>query len=167
MVLYTVEVDLTLNSSFHILLDCPLLKIHSLISFLQIHMYTDQYIQVCIMHGHVQVYMYSTAHAELKRSIVKAHVECSKHKRSKEGIGQKEKREQDIAKALVEYEKAVHPAGESLHEAQKIYRIQVVKTFLKSGVPLEHFVSYLKSMLTSYQIKEACATLFPLYMQKK
>ena len=101
---------------------------------------------------------------------MKAHVECSKHKRSNEAIGQKEKREQDIAKALVEYEKAVHPAGESLPEAQKIYRIQVVKTFLKSGVPLnklEHFVSYLKSMLTSYQIEEACVTLFPLYMQKK
>ena len=34
------------------------------------------------------------------------------------------------------YEKEVHPSGETLPEAQKVYRVKVVSTFLKAGVPL-------------------------------
>ena len=51
-------------------------------------------------------------------------------------------REQDISVALSAYEKEVHPTGETLPEAQKVYRVKVVTTFLKAGVPLskiEHF----------------------------
>ena len=34
------------------------------------------------------------------------------------------------------YEQEVHPVGESLPEAHKLWRVKVVTTFLKAGVPL-------------------------------
>ena len=44
--------------------------------------------------------------------------------------------------ALKVYEQEAHPSGETLPEAHKLYRVKVVSTFLKAGVPLaklEHF----------------------------
>ena len=74
----------------------------------------------------------------LKLSIVKNHVESAKHSRHKCKLQQKEKRgrENDIAQAFREYEQDVHPVGESLPEAHKLWRIKVVSTFLKAGIPL-------------------------------
>ena len=49
---------------------------------------------------------------------------------------EKEKREQDVVKALGAYNKEVHPVGETLPADQRVFRIKVVSTFLKAGVPL-------------------------------
>jgi hypothetical protein len=68
----------------------------------------------------------------LKLSIVKNHVESSKHKNH---LREKKIREQDIAQAFRVYEQEVHPVGESLPEAHKLWRVKVVTTFLKAGVP--------------------------------
>ena len=49
---------------------------------------------------------------------------------------EKEARERDIAKSLEEYDNQFHPKGESLTVAQRFYRVKVVRSFMKAGVPL-------------------------------
>ena len=72
----------------------------------------------------------------LKLSIVKNHVESAKHSRHKTLVKEKRSREQDIAQAFQMYEQEVHPVGENLPEAHKLWQVKVVTTFLKAGVPL-------------------------------
>ena len=72
----------------------------------------------------------------LKLSIVKNHVESAKHSRHKRQLEENKGREQDIAQAFRVYEQEVHPVGESLPEAHKLWWLKVVTTFLKAGVPL-------------------------------
>ena len=54
----------------------------------------------------------------------------------------KEARERDIAESLRKYNQDVHPRGETLPEEQQIYRVKVVSTFLKAGVPLSKMDSF-------------------------
>ena len=42
----------------------------------------------------------------------------------------------DIAEALKKYDAVVHPSGETLPESVRVYRVKVLRTFLKSGVPI-------------------------------
>ena len=72
----------------------------------------------------------------LKRSILKNHVESQKHQKCKERLARKGERERDIASSLKKYNDEVHPRGETLPEQQQVYRVMVVRTFLKAGVPL-------------------------------
>ena len=72
----------------------------------------------------------------LKKSVVKLHVKSEKHKKGKIKLAMKEKREQDIVKALGAYDEEVHPVGETLPTDQRVFHIRVVSTFLKAGVPL-------------------------------
>ena len=61
---------------------------------------------------------------------------------------QSQARECDVARALKSYEQEIHPSGEGLSEAHKLYRIKVLTTFLKAGVPLakiEHFRELLET----------------------
>ena len=71
----------------------------------------------------------------LKLSIVKNHVESAKHSRHKLQQKEKKSQENDIAQAFQEYEQDIHPVGESLLEAHKLWQIKVF-TFLKAGIPL-------------------------------
>ena len=72
----------------------------------------------------------------LKKSVVELHVKSEKHKKGKIKLAMKEKREQDIVKALGAYDEEVHLVGETLPTDQCVFRIRVVSTFLKAGVPL-------------------------------
>ena len=72
----------------------------------------------------------------VKKSIIEQHLKSEKHIRGKGKVASKEKREQDIAEALKLYDKDVHPVGETLSSDQRVYRVKVVSTFLKAGVPL-------------------------------
>lgn len=72
----------------------------------------------------------------VKASIIKRHVDSSKHKSGKTRLAQKEKREATILQAMKKYDRQVHPEGEMLSDNQRVYRVKVVKTFLKAGVPL-------------------------------
>ena len=72
----------------------------------------------------------------LKLSIIKHHITSSKHVAGKETLARRESRERDIAKALESYDKEENPSGQTLPEAQRVYRIKVVTTFLKAGIPL-------------------------------
>ena len=72
----------------------------------------------------------------LKKSIIELHLKSEKHEIGKGRLTSKEKREQDVVKALGAYDKEVHPVGETLPADQRVFRIKVVSTFLRAGVPL-------------------------------
>ena len=72
----------------------------------------------------------------LKKTIIETHVKTSKHASGKECLEKKEARERDIAKSLEEYNNQFNPEGESLSVAYRVYRVKVVRSFMKAGVPL-------------------------------
>ena len=60
----------------------------------------------------------------------------------KNQLTEKRSRERDISEAFKFYEQEVHPSGETLSEVHKLWRVKVVTTFMKAGVPLakvDHF----------------------------
>ena len=72
----------------------------------------------------------------LKKSIIELHLKSEKYEIGKGRLTSKEKREQDVVKALGAYDKEVHPVGETLPADQRVVCIKVVSTFFKAGVPL-------------------------------
>ena len=72
----------------------------------------------------------------VKSSSIKNHCRSAKHLQGKERLEKQQSREQDIADALLAYNKEVHPRGETLPPNQLVFRVKVVRTFLKAGVPL-------------------------------
>ena len=72
----------------------------------------------------------------VKRSTVDSHVKCAKHVESKKKVQQSESRERDIAEALQRHNEATYRKSETLPQDQRIYRVKVVQTFLRAGVPL-------------------------------
>ena len=103
----------------------------------------------------------------LKLSIIKNHVQSTKHAASKKKVASSNSREQDISVALSAYEKEVHPTGETLPEAQKVYRVKVVTTFLKAGVPLskiEHFRGLLEENAYRLSDRHGMSDLVPFIL---
>ena len=77
-----------------------------------------------------------------KKSSLDSHIKSHKHLNGKRRLESKDKEEADILAALKAYDTQVHPAGESLPDSTRIYRVKVVMTMLKAGVPLskiDHF----------------------------
>ena len=72
-----------------------------------------------------------------KASIIKRHVDSEKHKSGVEKIAKKKKRDLTVLDAMKNYDKEVHPKGEMLSDNQRVFRVRVLKTFLKAGVPLQ------------------------------
>ena len=72
----------------------------------------------------------------LKRSSIVNHIKSSKHLEGKKKLATKHAREMNIAHALKDYNENVHGKGETLPEEQQVFRVQVLTTFLKAGVPL-------------------------------
>ena len=72
----------------------------------------------------------------LKKSTTELHVKSVKHTRGKERFILKEKRQLDIAASLNEYDREFHPGGETLPDAIRIFRVNVLTALLKTGVPL-------------------------------
>ncbi len=70
---------------------------------------------------------------KLHVSIIKGHVKASKHIRGKEKAAQSSLRERDIVQALRDYDKEVHPSGETLPEVQRVFRVEVVRVILRAG----------------------------------
>ena len=62
--------------------------------------------------------------------------DCQRNIQKLRKISWQNKREQDIAEKLQEYNSQEHTSGESLPKNQQVYRIKVVSTFLRAGVPL-------------------------------
>lgn len=72
----------------------------------------------------------------LRKGVISSHVSSAKHKNGKERLKLKEAKERDIAKALAVNDEKCHPVGETLPEEQRVYRVRVLKTFLRAAVPL-------------------------------
>ena len=72
----------------------------------------------------------------VKKSIVKLHLDSQKHKTSKDKLLAKEAKQRNIAELLKNYDKGCHPKGETLPNSVRVYRVTVVKSFLKAGIPL-------------------------------
>ena len=69
-------------------------------------------------------------------------VQSTKHVQRKNQLTEKRSREHDISEAFKSYEQEIHPSGETLSEVHKLWRVKVVITFMKAGVPLakvDHF----------------------------
>ena len=72
----------------------------------------------------------------LKRSIIQNHVKSTKHSESKKKLESKVAREGDIAEALKAYDVKMHRKEETLPAEQQVFRVQILTTFMKAGVPI-------------------------------
>ena len=78
----------------------------------------------------------------VKKSVIKNHVESTKHITSKSRLKEREKRDSDIVDALQKYSKEVHPKGKTLSDSTRVYRVKVVRAFLRAGTPLQKIDSF-------------------------
>ena len=72
----------------------------------------------------------------LKKSIIKLHLDSQKHKNSRNKLLANKAKQRSIAESLRKYDEEGHPKGETLPENVRVYRVTVVKSFLKAGIPL-------------------------------
>ena len=72
----------------------------------------------------------------IKKSVIEAHIKSSKHIKGKEKLASKEARERGISDMLTQYDRLVHPVGETLLTTIHVFRVKTVTAFLKSGVAL-------------------------------
>ena len=106
----------------------------------------------------------------LKLSIIKNHVKSTKHAQRKNQLTEKRSRERDISEAFKSYEQEVHPSGETLSEAHKLWRVKVVTTFMKAGVPLakvDHFRELLEENAYSLTDRRGICDLIPFVQSKE
>ena len=85
-------------------------------------------------------------------------------------LGKRESREKDIAEALAKYDKQEHPRGETLSQDQRIYRINVVTSFLKAGVPLakiDHFRDILEVHAYRLSDRRGISDLIPFILTEE
>ena len=71
-----------------------------------------------------------------KKSSIESHIKSQKHINRKKKLALKNKEESDILQALKAYDSQVHPVGDGLPYSTRVYRVKVVTTMLKAGVPL-------------------------------
>ena len=79
----------------------------------------------------------------------------AKHSQHKKQLAEKRSREHDDSQALKSYEQEVHPWGETLSEAHKLWRVKVVTAFMRAGVPLaklDHFRDLLEEHAYSLSV---------------
>ena len=67
---------------------------------------------------------------------IKLHLDSQKHKTSEGKLFAKEAKQRNIAELLKKYDKECHPKGETLPDNVRVYRVTLVKSFLKAGIPL-------------------------------
>ena len=105
----------------------------------------------------------------LKRSVIANHVKSTKHVLGKQRLARKEASERDIASVLATTQ-GVHPRGETLSEDQRIYRVKVVKVFLRTGTPLNklsHFRHLLEENALRLSDRRQMADIVPLIFQQE
>ena len=71
-----------------------------------------------------------------KKSIIDLHIKSAKHQKGKERVTLKQKSELSIAKALKCFDSRTHAVGEFLPDSTRVFRVKVVRSFLKAGIPL-------------------------------
>ena len=106
----------------------------------------------------------------LKLSIIKRHVQSAKHAQHKKRLTEKRSRERDIAQAFKSYEQEVHPHGETLSEDHKLWRVKVLTTFMRAGVPLakiNHFKQLLEEHAYSLTGQRGMCDLIPFVQSEE
>ena len=78
----------------------------------------------------------------LKKSIIQLHVNSQKHKSCKIKLQKCEAFQKSTAEVLQSYDSECHPKGESVPESVHAYSVNVVLSFLKSGVTLSKVDSF-------------------------
>ena len=73
-----------------------------------------------------------------RKNIITNHITCKKHWTSKEKVRTSKAKDQTIIDSLRIYDAEHHPAcvGETLPMSQYVYRLKVLKTFLRAAIPL-------------------------------
>lgn len=71
-----------------------------------------------------------------KKSSVKSHVGSKKHLSSKKKRQDSKLRDQSLKEALARRDRESRPVGETLPLEQRLYRLKVVRVFLREGIPL-------------------------------
>ena len=92
----------------------------------------------------------------MKKSTIELHVKSVKHIKGKEQLIRKEKRHLDIVASLREYDKDIHPSGETLPDSTHVYRVNVVTALLKAGIPLT--LSMPQIHVSSKRSRNLCTT---------
>ena len=98
---------------------------------------------------------------------MECHISSQKHKRGKERIA---KYEREITESLKRYDKVFHPVGETLPESTRVYRVRVVTTMLKAGIPLnkvDKFRDLLEETAMSLATYSSLRQLLPFILQNE
>ena len=82
----------------------------------------------------------------LKKNVITNHVQSAKHQAGTSRLVLKEAKEKDIAEALIATDQQCHPVGETLPLDHCIYRVKVVKTFIRATVPLSKLETFKGSL---------------------
>lgn len=106
----------------------------------------------------------------LKSSSVKNHTRSGKHNERKKKLERKEKREQEIAIALRAHNAEVHLAGGGLPENHQVFRVKVVTTFLRAGIPLtklDDFRELLEEGAYRLSSRHSLSDLIPFILRRE
>ena len=85
-------------------------------------------------------------------------------------IESKTKYEREISESLKRYDREFHPVGETLPESTRVYRVRVVSTMLKAGVPLnklDKFRDLLEESVLSLTTSSSLRQLLPFIRQNE
>ena len=72
----------------------------------------------------------------VKRSSVLNHVRSVKHRESKAKQKSRQAKDMNLVSALKKYDEAKNPVGQTLPDDQRLYRVKVVKAFMRAGIPI-------------------------------
>lgn len=106
----------------------------------------------------------------VKKSTTNSHIKSIKHTDSIAKLKTKGAREKDMEFFLKKYDKSVHPKGETLPNEQRLYRIRVLKSFMRAGVPLsklEHFRDILEENAFRLTERSHMLDLVPLVLEEE
>ena len=78
----------------------------------------------------------------LKKNVISNHVHSAKHQAGKSRLVAKEAKEKDIAEALIATDQQCHLVGETIPLDHRIYRVKVVKSFIRAAVPLSKLETF-------------------------
>ena len=87
-------------------------------------------------------------------------MKSSKHAKGKERMSKKEDREKELAESFQKYNDDVHLRKETLPHAQQVFRMKVLKVFLRAGITLNKlavFVNYWRRVATVSVTEGLCA----------
>ena len=93
----------------------------------------------------------------------------AKHETGKDRLASKEVKERDIAKLLRKGD-ITHPVGETLSMDQRVYRVKVLKCFLRAAVPLakmEYFRELLEENSFRLSDRRHMSDLIPLLVSQE